>query len=299
MNPASRSGKGRLLWNAWLEDLKSYNIDFETFVTKSIDECAELAREAGDFSAAIAVGGDGTVNAVLNGIAENPDQKLQVGVLYSGTSPDFCAFHGIDTTPETAVKSLIEGKYKKIDLAEIKYTKFNQEIKTAYFACSCNIGLGKDVADGANRLRKYLGDTFGTCAALTKTILKGKRYDFKIRIGSELHEIPDANHLAIIKNPLIASGLKLNLDLMPDDQKLGVWGVSGFSRLGMLKLLPQFYSGEAASPGKGIFSCVTNNELEVIEPPGLAIEFDGDSRGFLPVKIKISDKQITLRGVSK
>lgn len=297
MNPASRAGKGRRLWNGWFNCLKSYNVDFESFVTKSIEECSNLAQDTEDSDVVVAVGGDGTVNAVLNGLTRNRNEKLQLGVLYSGTSPDFCAFHGIDITPETAVRSLLERECRKIDLAEIEYTDSEGEKVKAYFACSCNVGLGKEVADTANRIRKYVGDELGTGFALLKAILKGRMYDFKLRTGSEEHVLRNANHLALIKNPLIASGLKLDLDLAPDNRKLGLWVLSGFSRLGMLKMLPGFYNGKAGKTQKGIFSLVTGEVIEVSEPGGLGIEFDGDSYGYLPLTVKISDKQISLRGV--
>jgi diacylglycerol kinase family enzyme len=298
MNPSSRSGKGRLLWETWFAQLNAFNVDYEEFVSESIEHCVSLAQEAGDFDVVVAVGGDGTVNAVLNGAARNKNKKLQVGVLYSGTSPDFCTFHNIDINPATAVKALLENECRKVDLVEIEYTDINGGKVLEYFGCSCNVGLGQEVAETANKIRRYAGDKLGTGLALAKTIFKGNKYDFEMKINTENYSFESVNNLAIIKNPLIASGLKLDLDLTPDDQKLGVWVVSGFSRLGMLKLFPQFYNGKAGGNRKGIFNHITKDSIELTEPAGLGIEFDGDHHGYLPLQARIADKKINLRGSS-
>ncbi|MFA6716655.1 MAG: diacylglycerol kinase family protein [Victivallales bacterium] len=298
MNPSSRSGKGRLLWDTWLAQLNAYEVDYEAFVSESIEQCVSLAREDGNFNVAVAVGGDGTVNAVLNGIAGSENKELQLGVLYSGTSPDFCAFHNISIKPEKAVKALVENKCREVDLAEIEYVNVSGRKVTGYFACSCNIGLGRDVAETANRIRKYAGDKLGTGLALAKTVLKGKKYNFQLKINSESYFFESANHLAIIKNPFIASGLKLNFALAPDDRQLGVWVLSGFSRLGMLKLFPGLYNGSAGREGNGIFRDMTHGPIELTGPAGLGIEFDGDHHGYLPLRVRIAERKINLRGSS-
>lgn len=298
MNPSSRSGKGRLLWETCLAQLNAFNVDYETFISESIEQCTSLAQEKGNFDVVVALGGDGTINAVLNGIAKSQNKKLQLGVLYSGTSPDFCTFHKIDIEPEKAVKALVENECRKIDLVEIEYTTINGKKITDYFSCSCNVGLGQDVAETANKIRRYAGDKLGTGLALVKTILKGDKHNFELKIASDNYSFESSNHLAIIKNPLIASGLKLDFDLAPDDQKLGVWVLSGFSRLGMFKLLPRFYNGKAGQNSKGIFKYITEEPIELTEPAGLGVEFDGDHHGYLPLRVQIAKQKINLRGSS-
>ena len=297
MNPSSRSGKGRLLWETWFAELNAAEVDYEFFISESIEQCEKLACEAGDFEVVVAVGGDGTINAVINGAARNPDENLQMGVLYAGTSPDFCKFHGLELNPDNAVDLLLSGECQDIDIVEIDHIDVNGNEKRSYFACSCNIGLGREVAETANKIRRYAGDKPGTALALVKAILKGHKYDFKLNFESEICSLYSSNHLAIIKNPYIASGLKLDLELMPNDRKLGVWALSNFSRLGMFKLFPQFYTGKAGRGGKGIYARVTDEEIELLEPAGTSIEFDGDYHGQLPLKARIADKKIRLRGI--
>ena len=69
----------------------------------------------------VAVGGDGTINEVLDGLAQSGDPRRKMGVLYSGTSPDFCRFHGIPTEPAAALACLIQGKARPVDVVRIAY----------------------------------------------------------------------------------------------------------------------------------------------------------------------------------
>ena len=48
MNPSSRSGKGRLLWEKCLAQLNASNVDYETFISESIEQCTSLAQEKGE-----------------------------------------------------------------------------------------------------------------------------------------------------------------------------------------------------------------------------------------------------------
>ena len=108
MNPGSRSGKGKLHWNILTQRLSSGAIDFDVQETQSLRHGLELARDAAEnYAAIVAVGGDGTINAVADGILQSPYPARAMGVLYTGTSPDFCRYHHIPITPELAVDALI------------------------------------------------------------------------------------------------------------------------------------------------------------------------------------------------
>ena len=104
-NPSSHGGRsGRIL-----SLLRVLLAEGEFVVLKNIEEASRLAREATGYEAVVACGGDGTVNAVARGVLANRDNALKFGVLYTGTSPDFCREHGIPTDAEEAVAVLRAG----------------------------------------------------------------------------------------------------------------------------------------------------------------------------------------------
>jgi len=297
MNPGSRSGKGGNTWPFWESSLKKKGIIFDSVTTENSGSATELARNAVNYDTAVAVGGDGTINGVLDGVIQSGRKDFRMGILYSGTSPDFCQFHGIPTSPSAAVEALANGQSRRVDVAEIVYKGIDCETIISHFGCGSNIGLGPEVARVSNRLRKLTGDTLGTCLALIRAISVMKPMDLDLKVDGLSLSHSGVNNLSILKNPYIASGLRLNLDLSVDDGKLALFIVQGKSRLSIFSVLPGFYSGKAVKR-KDMF-CQVCSHVTIACSEEREIEFDGDPKGFLPVEIKILPKALNLIGVRK
>jgi diacylglycerol kinase family enzyme len=253
-----------------------------------------LARQSQDCDTVVAVGGDGTISEVLDGIVQSGRDRIRMGVLYAGTSPDFCLYHGIPTDPSAALRALIEGKSRKVDVARIAFANPAGARLVSHFACSCNIGLGPAVARMSNRIRPFFGDRLGTALALFHALATCAPVDLDIEIDGQETVLPQTNNLSVLKNPHIASGLKLNVDLAPDDGKLCLAGIFGRSRIGLIRAMPGFYSGKAASGGNLLLR--TCFKATVRARVAQEIEFDGDPRGYLPAEITVLPKALDLVG---
>lgn len=281
-NPSSRSGRGKRLWPGWRQGLRDEGMSFSWHETASASDCLEVA-DCGDKSV-VAVGGDGTINLVLNGMLRSPRSHQAMGVLYSGTSPDFCRFHNIPVEPEKALCTLLRHTVRHVDLARIRLRAGGEEIE-ALFASSCNIGFGADTARFANHWRKYLGDICGTLWGLVIAMLRHKPFACSLQLDGEKHTFTDANHIVILKNPYIASGLRLDCSLRPDDGFLLLVVIRGRSRWGLWKLLPALYRGTLLKT-EGVFSRICR-QASIYCDSALEVEYDGDPQGFTPVNVSV------------
>lgn len=293
MCPTSKSGKGKRHWSYWQGCLDKAGLSYSCVETHYPGHAYEIAQQAND--TVIAVGGDGTINEVLNGVLTSKNPQA-MGVLYSGTSPDFCRFHNIPAPPAESIQTLFAGVSNKVDVIKIEYHSQDNSCITKYFACSCNIGLGADVARFANRNRKIFGDITGTFLGLMRAIVFHKPNNLQITIDGQEHLLQKCNHLMIIKNPHIASGLKLQLDIKNNDGKGYVLAICNKSKMGLLKLLPGIYTGKIAS-SKNIF-IKPFTQIEVSSKKRIEIEFDGDPQGYLPVKAHILACHLDLIGAA-
>ena len=296
MNPTSRSGRGRQRWAAWEAALHQSGVEFESVVTTGPGDAARLASEAKPGDTLVAVGGDGTISEVIDGLVRSGTPDLKLGILYAGTSPDFCRFHKIPVEPTAAMDALLRGNAAPIDAVQIEYHRGDGSAATAVFGCSSNIGLGAAVADFSNRNRRYLGDTLGTGIGVLRAILKSAPTDMTLEIDGAETKLAKVRHLVVLKNPHIASGLKLNMDLHPSDGRLAVAAIHGVTRRGLVKLLPGFYSGAAANSPSVFIRYAAH--VRVRAPSSVSVEFDGDARGFLPADIRILPQAIQLVGGS-
>ena len=296
MNPASRSGRGKRCWEGWRAGLRRAGVAFEEVVTGGVEELFEAARDPGECDVVVAVGGDGTINRVLDGVMQSGREDVRVGVLYAGTSPDFCAFHGLSTDPEVALADLIGARSRRVDLARIQYAGYGGDIRTGHFSCSCNVGMGSVVASTSNILRRWCGDRLGTFLGVIRALGSCKPVDMEVCVGESQRRVRRVNNLTIAKNPHIASGLKINLALAPDDGQLAVVTLAGRSRLGVVRDLPGFYSGDVASrEGVGV---ELGQRVAVRADVACEVEFDGDARGMLPVEVEVMPRAIQLLGAS-
>lgn len=275
LNPSSRGGKGRKNWKYFLGQ------GCQEIITKNgqhIVQCAITAEN----ETIVAVGGDGTINLAINGIM-NSKKKKALGILYSGTSPDFCKFHKIPIDPEESLNVLKRDNRELVDVMKITYPKDNS---VAYFASNCNIGLGAQIADITNKIRRFTGDVLGTLIAAFIAIGAAKSFKVVINIDSEEFQFDNVYHVIAIKNNYIASGLYLDIDIKPDDGRFCVLVI----KKPLLKTLFGLYSGKVP---KGAFLKYGKKAyIELTHPR--KIEFDGDSHRETPVVIECIGKSLEL-----
>ena len=269
VNPSSNGGRARETWHSYAAMLH----DYQVYLLENIRQAQTLAAEASGYDAVVACGGDGTVNAVADGVLRNPDPNLKFGVLYAGTSPDFCRFHGIPFSGVEAVEVLTRGFVRDIPVLCAN--------GHAFF-CSCNLGIGAAVAHDANAWRSFLGDGLGTFCAAVRNILRARCLDFTLN-GEPL---PECSHLLITRMPYIAGGLQLNLPELRDGE-YAVWSLRNVRVTEWPGILRKLYRGESCGEFR-IFH-------EAIRITGEGhIEFDGDPHGKLPLEISFSARKLHL-----
>jgi len=303
INPGSHHGRGRetaaLYRDLLATDAPVGPVGLECGYTRTLEDARALARGAlaAGSETIVAVGGDGTINRVVNAMLEPGAERFRarLGILYAGTSPDFCRFHGIPTDPAAAVRVLREGIARPIDACRITHRDAAGRVRVDHFASSANIGLGAGIAGRANRLRPRCGDFLGTLLASVGTI--AARGPQRVRLvvdGAELPIAPALN-ISVGKNPYLASGLKLDADVTPDDGRLFVFALCGIGRAQLLAALPRIYTGSITRDPRFILRRASVVEVTALEG-GLPTEFDGDPAGFCPAEIRVLPGALRLIG---
>jgi diacylglycerol kinase (ATP) len=112
--------------------------------TSAAGEARPLAAQAvrDGFEIVVAAGGDGTLNEVLNGIADVPEglQRVRLGVLPLGTVNVFARELGIPRRFGLAWQTILKGRETRIDLPLVEFGE-NGATKRRYFAQLAGAGL--------------------------------------------------------------------------------------------------------------------------------------------------------------
>ena len=118
LNPRSKSGKSAKLHGYIISALEKTGVKFDFSYVVSFDSIRKQSVYANrnGYDRIIAVGGDGTINAVISGFYDQHGKRIsqaKMGVIYTGTSPDFCKSYGIPLKIDEAIKCLFTGQSKK------------------------------------------------------------------------------------------------------------------------------------------------------------------------------------------
>ena len=278
MNPGSKGGSSEKKFEIIHKALKKQDIDYAFAITKDLNDAYNLSVQANmqGYDVIVAVGGDGTINRTLNGFYNNDGTKFskaKFGIIYTGTSPDFCKSYNIPIDVKKAMSVLLEGNTREIGIGRVQFEK-----NVKYFSCCANIGLGAALARNANSgIRKIFGDGLGTFLSLIKTLFTYKPIDIILNDQN----LKKVFNVSIGKTYYVASGLKIRNDLKPIDDRFYILTIQNK----VLKFITKLYSGGS----------MNLDYAERIEILGLGeVEFDGDEAGTLPCVITPAENMYIL-----
>jgi len=312
MNPGSGGGSREKVKKI-LDIFQKERLEFDYRLTDTLEDAYTLSVEGNikGYETIVAVGGDGTINRVINGFYDPVGRRVsnsKLGVIHIGTSPDLCKSYNIPLDIEQALRTIFAGKSRQVSIGKITYmgvydkgldgkplSKKCANLQTGYFACCANIGLGASVARGANSgIRKYIGDFAGTFVSLIKTLLKYRPNNFSVSLDGKSQALEKVYNIAVGKTTYIASGIKIKNQLTHRDSRFYTLIIKDIGFADWVGVLRKIYSGKRFGNNKTM-SLQYASSVEVygnqINPE---LEFDGDPRGFLPCMIETARDPLDL-----
>ena len=271
MNPNADMG------NAWkyaadLRHLFSGFADAHWSGTVYPTHAKELATQAAEegYDIVVAMGGDGTVHEVINGLMEAKVEKRPVlGVIPLGSGNDFSANVGNTRDANQAVKAILEGHTKTIDLATIE----DEEGRMEYWDNTANIGFGGSVTEYSHSLPILRGFIM-YLAAVLQTIFSNYVI-MKAEIKTDEKEWSDETiMIALCNGPREGGGFHTGPHAIMDDGVLNFTIAQKVSRLKMLMLIPLFMNGTQEKDRKVYMG--TFKKMEIRSDKPLYLHTDGE-----------------------
>ncbi|MBO5461521.1 MAG: diacylglycerol kinase family lipid kinase [Ruminococcus sp.] len=278
VNPKSRSGNGGMIWKLIEPELKKRRIDYEVLFTKYERHATELVRELtsdGEEHILVALGGDGTVNEVVNGI-QYPE-KLTFGIIPTGSGNDFTRAAKLPTEPMKALENILNpGKIVPLDTG-IAVT----DQKEYHFAVSTGIGFDAAVCHqvASSKLKRvlnklHLGSLTYLGIALQR-LLGDKPVEAELILDDgEPIAFKKMYFAAAMNHPYEGGGFFFCPQAKTDDQILDVIVAANISKLKILFLLPTaFFGKHVGVKGIYIYQC---KKAEIHTKEARALHTDGE-----------------------
>jgi diacylglycerol kinase (ATP) len=232
------------------------------------------------------VGGDGTVNEVVNAVAGT---DAEIATLPSGTGQDLARSQGIPSDFDDAVRVALAGQTRVVDLGRVELTGG----ETRFFANVGSVGMSGAVARRANAMSKRLGGKATFFYALTREFLAWKNTRVTVELDDGARREGAMHDVIVANGRWHGGGMKLAPDARQDDGLFDVVFIGDVNKLDFLTTAPKLYSGRYLAHPK--VELVRSSSLAVTADQPLPLEVDGEPVGTTPARFEVVPGALRLR----
>ena len=296
-NPTAGRGRGNVLTR--LQDaLRARGLDNEAVVTRGPGHASELAREAvtdRDLRYIVAVGGDGTVHEVVNGLFDpetgTPHRDDVVfGAVPAGTGCDFLRTFGLDRSPEKLAGHFEGETVFPVDLGRVRLRDRDGRETVHLFANIAEVGYGAVVTDKANHLPKSLGK-LRYLLAIFSVLRSFERVPSEIDV-SHTTVNDDVSMLVVANGQFFGGNMKVAPRALPDDGRFNVQIWRG-KPSDAFTMTPKIRKGEhLPHPDIREYQSAT---VRIAPATPMLVEADGEVLGTTPATFDLIDKALRLK----
>ena len=278
VNPNSRSGLGRRLWNQVESVLKKRLVSYQVFHTKYRRHATRIVRDLTSDERChtiIVLGGDGTINEVINGITVLSNVTL--GYIPTGSSNDFARSLHLPRDPVQALNNILApSRHLSVNVGVLTYNgrkrRFVVSSGMGFDAGICHEAMISRIKPLLNRLR--LGKlTYVGIALLQILTLRPGQITVTLD-GLRRLTFRKAYFATAMNLPYEGGGFQFCPAADCQDGLLDVIVISGLSKLKILALLPTAYKGwHTRFCGLYTYTC---RKIEITSSSSLPLHTDGE-----------------------
>lgn len=245
LNPTAGKGAAKKALPEIETCLNALKVEYDLILTEEPGHAISLAEKAGlnGYHTVAAVGGDGTVNEVINGLmvaSEKGALTAKLGVIPVGRGNDFSFGMGIPQDVPSACRLLLNGKSRKIDIG---WAQGGDYPEGRYFGNGIGIGFDAVVGFEAAKLPSFISGMPAYLIAALKTIFL--YFDaplLRIEIDGEFQEQP-CLLVSMMNGRRMGGSFMFAPESEADDGLLNLCIAHQVSRLQVLGLFPKVMNG--------------------------------------------------------
>ncbi len=294
VNPNAGSRKGGKDWEKIKQLIDKTGICYQIRFTETLNHAVLLTQKAIEdgFRNFIAVGGDGTLNEMVNGIfsqTEIETSAFQIGMIPVGTGNDWCRMFNIPINYQKAVDIIVKNITFIQDIGKVSF-QMDHETKERYFINVTGLGYDALVARKTNAEKvKGKGSKLSYFLNIFTSLFYYK--DEQIRIiadDKEINTIFFSMSVGICKYN--GGGMMQLPNAVADDGLLDVTIIKKVSKFDLIKSIKKLYDGSITTHPKVI--SFQTSKVTVNSDNKIYIEADGESLGHGPFVFSLLPKAL-------
>jgi diacylglycerol kinase (ATP) len=295
VNPKSGAGRGGREWSSLASWLPSTGLQFEAVLTTRPMEATEIAQRAVRESrpVVVAVGGDGTLNEVVNGFFHNGaplPTTSRLAMVPLGTGGDFRRTLRIPIDPKAAIEVITSGIPRRLDAGCVTFKDHNGGTGVRHFINIADAGIGGEVVHRVNNGPKFLGGVTFTLIGLS-TLVRWKNKPMEVVVDGHQHKLV-AQQVVIANCQYFGGGMRMAPTASPTDGVFDVILVGDASLMEAIQGMSQIRGGKHMDEHNPKIQHEYGKRITVTSPEEVRIDVDGEEPGFLPALFEIQESAI-------
>jgi len=293
VNPTAGAGRTAKKWPQISSWLKNIGLSFEHELTESPGHAIELAKSAAEkgYKLVVSVGGDGTINEIVNGLYESGSiRDVMLGIISTGTGSDYIRSVGLPCQFKEACQHLVNPRKLLVDLGVAEYTSNGRKVKRL-FVNFAGLGFDAEVVKATTQRFKALGSKQSYLAGLLTTFLLYRNREVSLKVDGKTENRKVCT--IIVSNGKYGGGSMLvapHAD--PTDGFLDVLIIDDLSKPDLLWSLPRIYRGTHLTHPKVTLKKARDVYIQSIQQTSL--QADGELLGETPVHFQVIPATLSL-----
>ena len=239
----------------------------------------------------VCVGGDGTLNEVVNGFMDEnqciaPDAVL--GVLPNGTGCDFARSVPLGRGIGETIETIAAGHTRPLDLGRLRYHDDNGIPQTRYFLNIASFGIGGEVVTRVNRTSKVAGPFLSFMWATLISILAYEQKEIRLQINDSFVDTFSTWNIAVANGKYHGGGMLVAPDAKVDDGLFHETLIGDLPLASVLRHLPKLYNGRIGDVPQ--VRLITGKHIKATSVGQVLMDVDGEQVGMLPAEADIIPK---------
>ncbi|MBK04830.1 MAG: hypothetical protein CL920_09280 [Deltaproteobacteria bacterium] len=312
VNPRSGGDRTRRIIGDLLGTIRHHFPDAQTQLTSAPGHAIQLARDAAHQGTdlVVSIGGDGTLNEVVNGLMlakeqDNLSTLPQLGVLPQGTGGDFRRTFGVEHRFEAYLQKLKEDVSRPLDIGRATFLNHEGQTTTRYFANILSVGVAglvdQYVADSSRAMGGSAAYFTSSLKAIQRCALAQLRCTIYERVSGQPEERVlhlRSRNLAICNGQFFGGGMKVAPMADPQDKTFDLINFNTTTKVQLTYLFRSIYEGTHTQLDTVQHTQAARLDIELLNDDvrdTFLLDVDGEALGTLPLRIELVPHALQLK----
>lgn len=288
VNPAAGGSTGDKKWKKIEADLKSLGISYQPHITTATLHASRIVIEAVEkgYRKLLIVGGDGTLNEVVNGLFAQQTVSttdVTLALISIGTGNDWIKTMGIPKDTKAAAKLLKDGTNTRIIDAGLAHYHLHGHKHSRHFINVAGMAFDAEVTRHANAHKSALGP-LQYWMSLVKTLFTFNPVPIKVDVDGKVYE--DLSFCVNVGNCQFAGGgMMIVPGALPDDGLFTITHIKNASRWTVIKNVSAL--GDGTFIKLDVVDQYTGKNVKITSPVPVWLEVEGEVLGEAPFEFQI------------